>query len=137
MIQIGIVGGYRKDSDLRKLYQHLKKLLIHHTDKTYSESLNHLMIVFCISGEIKDYKFEGFDRLRINRKKQQIWVDYGIKKDLLLDKDETYIKEFLKNVVFEAIELLFRRLEKEELPFKKEDLLKDVKGVFESFMCKS
>jgi len=138
MIQIGkVVGDGRADLTIRKPFQQLKNLLVTRTNKTYSESLDNFMIVFCLAGEAKDFKFEGFDRLRINRKKKEIWIDYGVKKGFFQDKNETYIKDYLINVVHQALEFFFQRLEKEKIDFNRDDLLNDFQTVSELFLNES
>jgi hypothetical protein len=138
MIQIGkVVGDGRADLTIRKPFQQLKNLLTTHTKKAYSESLDNFMIVFCLSGEAKDFNFEGFDRLRINRKKKEIWIDYGVKKGFFQDKNEAYNKDYLINVVRQALEIFFQRLEKEKIDFNRDDLVSDFQMVSEQFLKES
>lgn len=135
MIQIGLVtGGMKADRLITNHFRLLNKLIREQSDKTYCEIVAQFCLVLCVSGEVKDFKFTGFDRLRINRKKKEIWLDYGIPKDFLNEKSETEIKSFLLEVLRDAIQLFIQRLTKEKTTFDETQMMADYEKVARLYM---
>lgn len=99
--------------------------------KQYCQIIDDFHIVFRISGDISDFKFQGFRNLRCSYKRRYMSINYGIAESFYSGKTDQEVKDQVNEVVREAIQLFIQRLKKDKVLIDTEQLLADFEKAYQ------
>lgn len=119
------VGGETADDVMAPHIVALSKLLGTHCKGNYNPEVDTILLRLFVDGELDQWRFEGCQRLRRNRKKRYIAVDIGMPRARWEGMPPSKIRKYLSDSVAQAITLCVERLKKDKSVVDSETLFRD------------
>lgn len=109
-------GGGEKSDRFTPIFWEFKKKVQNELNKSYSEEINLLSIVFRVDGKFSSWGEKGINRMRLKKKMNRITIDIGITEDILdLPADEIW--NFIWQEFDKATNAMLEKLKKSKIEF--------------------
>lgn len=102
----------------------------------YSPDIDELSFVFRVDGDLSAWRFEGCERLRINRKGRYITVDIGVPEQRWQVDDEATLRVYLADCVRQGTEMMIAKMEREKMAVDKERLRRDRELILRDYVAR-
>ena len=100
---------------------------------TYCSDVDHYALALRVGGKFTDYEEEKIWKVRRSKKDRYIGADIDIPMSVWSEKTTNELKYYLSEKVFEAIQVLIVRLQKDKVKIDEEKLIQDVRSAVEEF----
>ncbi|USD36073.1 hypothetical protein [Ferrimonas sp. SCSIO 43195] len=78
------------------------------------DSLEHLSIIFRVSGPVRDFGFDGPERLKKVRDKAIYTIDFTIPEDRWINASNAELRLFLVEGIRDCFDILYKKIESKE-----------------------
>ena len=127
-------GSSQAGKRFSPLYRGLNAILASRCSAPYSSSTELFAFLLCVSGEIADFGFEGYERLRRWKKDNSITLDIGIPEAHWKEVSDQDLRAYLMGRVEEALDLVVQKLEQAGEAVRVEELRQDIARVRGEFL---
>lgn len=115
----------REDDRTEKPVLEMRRLLAAHCHGPYSSEISEFALILRIGGAIKEFNFEGCERIRRNRKEKYITVDLGFPSARWKAATDLGIREYISEAVETGLLCCIRHLEKDKSSIDSDRLMDD------------
>ena len=121
----GQYGGGQAGDYLIPCGTHLNRIMKENINTEYFKTIQELCIILRVSGPITDFKGDGPELLRYQKKSRYIKIELVIPESKWRDRSPEFVKDNYIKGIRECFYLLVERAEKENEIIDKENLVND------------
>lgn len=130
----GQMGDPQSDKAVGLQLPEINKLLKKYCNKVYCKEIDEMGPAIFVDGDLWQWDFEGFQRLRLSKKHRYIEIHIGMPRARWEFVSQNEIKSYLISHLEEALRLMATRLKKEKYAVNETDLWTDFAKVKNDFL---
>ena len=134
MIGLALASGDTKSSKIYSpLMQTFNKISFKEYEDDYSKSVKDFVIILHVSGEVTNFDFEGCETPKYNKRTKRLSIDVGIPQSKWTGIHEELIKDNLKILIQNAINLSTKFLEDKKVELPNQSTLNKLNNIISIF----
>jgi hypothetical protein len=118
-------GDQESDNVMSPLYMPLRRVLARVCRGPYSKDIIEFAFILRIDGKIWYFKFEGCEKLRMNRSEKYVTIDIGVPEKLWRTFDKTAMANYLVDNIADGLRQMVALICKKKLDIDEEKLYRD------------
>jgi len=126
-------GDVASNKTMQPFYMSLRKNFDEICQGKYFAELDEIAFILRIDGEFGRFNFEGFEKLRLQKKRRYITVDLGVTERIWQSGSEE-IKSYLARTVLECLGAIIAKVKSAKLEVDAERLERDFHDAIEAFL---
>lgn len=135
-VTLGVqMGGEDANEATDRYVSELRNLLRKYCSKAYSPDVPEIALILRVDGSVSAFNFEGWEKIKRNRKERYITVDVGVPVWRWKGKTELEIRHYLFENVVAALKASFSRLHRDGVEANEEALFSDLPKVESDFFA--
>jgi len=126
-------GDVVADETMKPFYMALRQNFADHCQGAYLPDFDKIGFVIRIDGDIWHFDFEGFEKIRIQKKSRVITADIGVTKRIWQGATAD-IKRYLAETILECLEAIVKKLRSAKIDVDDVGLKRDFHKAIDAFL---